>query len=283
MNDLDIQAAPLPPAPTPGPDLRRIVAYSLVTGLCPLIPIPFLDDWTRDLLRRRHTAGIAAAHGVSLGDDALKVLALGDPAFDAGGCFKGCLLGMVFKSGLYVVKKLFMKAFRTVVILLTFRSCANEFTRTFHESFLFDHALHLGVLPPLAEGVDARPRIQAVRQAIETTAAESEAGPITRIARATLLGSSGALRHAARGLSAQLRRLRRRKANEEEIRHQLDREGEEELGGLIDTLTAQVEKETAYLNQLRERLGERLAAFEDRDDATSETSEGGDDTSSKAP
>jgi hypothetical protein len=247
-------------APPAGPDLPRLVAYSLVTGLCPLIPIPFLDDWARDLLRRRHTAGIATAHGLPLDEDALSVLALGSPAFKVSGCFKGCLVGAGFKFALYVVRKLFMKAFRTVVILLTFRSCSREFSRTFHEAFLFDHALRLGALPPPKEGTDPRPRIGAVRRAIEATCAEVDTSPITRIARATLLGSRGVFRHAGRTLSRQVRSLRRRRAAEKEISRQLDLEGEEELGRLIDSLTIEVGKETAYLEGLRERLGERLAA-----------------------
>ena len=238
-------------------DLRWLVAHSLTTGLCPLIPVPFLDDWTRDLLRRRHAQSLAKAHGVDPGPDAIRLLALGEDAFDPTGCLKGCAVGAALKTVLYVLKKLFVKAFRTVVIFLTIRSCAKELTRSFQESYLLDHALRLGALPP--PGTVDRERVRAVRHAIEAVRAETDPGPLTSVFRGALKGSRGLLRQSARSLASTLRRLRQRKADEVEISNALDREGEEELGGLIDQLTNELRGEGAYLETLERRLEARLA------------------------
>jgi hypothetical protein len=257
MSETPEPAEPRPEESSPAViDLRWLVAHSFTTGLCPLIPIPFLDDWTRDLLRRRHTKSLASAHGLSLEPEAIRLLALGDDSFQFSGCFKGCLHGAALKTVLYIIKKLFLKAFRTVVIFLTFRSCAKELTRSFQESYLLDHALRLGALP--REGTAGRAQVHSVRRAIENVRAETDPGPLSSIVRGTLEGSRGLLRQSARSLSRTLRSLRRRKADEAEISSALDREGEEELGGLIDRLTADLRGEGAYLETLERRLEERL-------------------------
>jgi hypothetical protein len=57
-----------------------------------------------------------------------------------------------------------------------------------------------------------------------------------------------------------LRRLRRRGSDEQTIYHNLERQGEAELGGLADRLTAAISGETAYLRRLEELYESRLAA-----------------------
>ena len=246
-----------PSAPSEGPDLRKLVAYSVTTGLCPLIPIPFLDDWTRDLLRRRHVAGIAGSHGLQPDNEALSVLALGEQLWSPSGCLRGCLLVGLLKSSLYVVRKLFLKVFRTVMIFLTLRTCSLELSRSFHEAFLLDHGMRLGALPQDMTQIP-RERVLGLRQAVEDTVQEVDAGPVTRVVRATLASSGGLLRHAAKSLGKKLQTLRRRQTDEAEIGRQLDLEGSEELSRLIDELTTRLANETEYLEELKARLEQRL-------------------------
>ena len=234
-------------------ELRPLVAHALVVGLTPLIPVPFLDDWTRDRLRRWQVAQRAKTHDRPLDDSAISTLALDAKAFRLSGCLKGCALTAVFKAGFYVVKQLSFKIFRKIVIFFMIKDCADRFAGTLDEGVLLEHAL-LGdrLKDPSPETV------RRVRQAVETACSEVGRGPIEQIARATFQGSRSLIRHAGRELSRRLRALRR--SGSQQIAPELEKEGEEELGSLIDTLTGELEDETAYFDRLIERFEAALAA-----------------------
>ena len=138
----------------PSAELRRIVFYSLLTGLCPLIPLPFLDDWVRDVLRRRLAVELAGEHGLELADGDVRILASGDHPRTLGGCLLGCVTAAVI--GLVkVVLKIVRKLYREVLFFLTIRQCVITFSHTFHEAYMMRHALALGALasspPPVAQ------------------------------------------------------------------------------------------------------------------------------------
>lgn len=257
-----------PRADTPqddAPGLRSLVTYSLFVGLCGLIPIPFLDDWASKVLRRRSVLHLCKAQSVPVSDDEVEMLAHGDPNFELQGCLKGCFLGAFMRTALYVVRKIFTKIFRTLLFFLTVRDVLNSFSRSFHEGYLLRHSLALGVLPqgeasaypkPMQESL--RPQVISLRQAIERAYKASDHGPLTRVARTVLAGSRGMLRHLRRSLTSLLRRLRRRGASDATVEEQLRQESEAKLGGLIDSLTREISKETGYLELQRKTLEEAL-------------------------
>jgi hypothetical protein len=248
------------PDPAPPESLRRLVFYSLLTGLCPLIPIPFLDDWVRDLLRRRLVLELVRGRGLDLGGPSVKVLACGESPLTARGCLGGCFALAVVKPLFKAAVKLAAKLFRKVLVVLAVREGVLAFSITFHEAYLVRHALALGAL------AGPRPPVLAVRRAIEAARAGSGHRPIERLARRTMRGSWRLLRRGGRELTRLARRLRRSARDEEEIvRGALDLEAEERvLGGLVDELTEEIEQEDGYLRQLEQsfekHLADRLAA-----------------------
>lgn len=247
------------------PGMRSLVTFSLLTGLCALIPIPFLDDWALKWMRRRAALDACRRQGVQVSDLEIELLANGDGRFDATGCLKGCFLGALIKTMVYVVKKIFQKALRTVLFFLTLRSMLNNFSQTFHEVFLLRHALSLGTLPsgatsdyPRPQAEDPRQQAFHLRRAVEAAYGAIDHGPFTKILRATFAGSRGVLRHVARSIIRPLRNLRRHQASDADIEEQIFEQSEEELGGLINSLTQEISKETEYLKRQRATLEEML-------------------------
>ncbi|MCP3959585.1 MAG: hypothetical protein GY719_17185 [bacterium] len=242
-------------------DLRKLVSYSLLTGLCPLIPIPVLDDWARDLLRRRLVAGLVSDAGVDLGDFQVKVLACGYVPPTAGGCALGCLRLLVVKPLTFLIAVIFRKIMRKILFFLTIKDAVATFSRTFHEAYLLRHALGLGVLAEVPHTVPPAPidpRLLAVRATVEAVSRATDTRPVTTLARSLFTGSRRLLMRTARAMTRLLRRGRR--DDEERLGERLEREGEERLGGLIDELTADLEAQGGYLETLEARLEQRLVA-----------------------
>ena len=261
------------------PSLRRLVGYSLVAGLANLIPLPILDDWVRDVLRQRQAMEIARRFGVALTGAEGKVLGSGHHPASAQGCLLGCLRTLVVKPVEFLFKIVFRKIVRKVLFFLTVKDVIDTFSLTLHEGYLLRHALELGALtsPPAPQGAHGsppppgaqpaaaeaptgppRPRVLALRKAIEATCEEVDPRPIEKAARAGLRGSRRVLRRAGRSMSRRLRGLGRR-PDEQTVYERLERHGEEELGSLIDELTAAIASQTSYLEDLGRRLEARLA------------------------
>lgn len=248
---------------SPG-DLRSLVAYSLFSGLCPLIPIPILDDWARDLLRRRLVARLATASGTALAETTVKILACGYRPPGAGGCARGCLRTLVLRPVVFLAELVFRKLVRKVLFFLTVKDAVDTFSETFHEAYLVRHALRLGAVPADvdAPGGDAAappapdPRLLAVRRAVETVYRGTDTRPVTSLARSLFRGSWRLLMRTAREMTRLLRR--RRRGDEGQISERLASEGEARLGSLIDELTADLEQQGGYLTGLEAALAAAL-------------------------
>jgi len=236
-----------------GADLRRLVFFSLLTALCPFIPVPFLDDWARDLLRRRLCLEQCRRCAADVGDEGVAVLACGPSApVTAGGCVGGCLVHGVLKPTLELIGKLLTKIFRTVLIFLTAKDSIDTFSETFHVGYLVAVALERSHL------ADPRPeRILAVRRAVEITVAGVDHRPIEQLARRAFRGSRRLLRRAAANVGGLLRRLRR--SGQDELRGDLPLDQEAaRLAPLVERLAGQLASERGYLDHLRATLEENL-------------------------
>ncbi len=250
-----VKAPPIPPPPPAGEvpaGFRELVFYSLLTGLCPLIPLPLLDDWVRDLLRRRLVRDLAARGGLSLAAGPVKTLACGDTSVSATGCLRGLVVLLAVK----IVKKIFRK----ILIFLTIRDCAVTFSQTFHQAYLTRHAVGLGSLagePPPAD---------EVRRAIEAAVAEPDHRPIEKMAWRTFRGSWKLLKRGARQLYRGFSRLRRKGRDEKSLLEaDLHLEDEEQiLKGVVDELTEELLEDTGYLRQLETLFEKHMAAAEGR-------------------
>ncbi len=242
----------------PRRDLRRLVSDSVMTGLCPLIPIPLLDDWTRDLLRRRLVARLAASAGTDLSGGDAGILACGYRPPDAAGCAGGCLRALLVRPVVFLANLVFRKLMRKVLFFLTIKDAVDTFSETFHEAYLLRHALVLGVLrePILVAPDRVDPRVLELRAAVEAVVRATDTRPVTTLARSVFAGSRRLAVATAKRMTRVLRR--RRGAGEVELTRRLEREGEAGLGALIDELTRDLERRGGYLEQLETNLERRL-------------------------
>lgn len=254
MNELE-------PGPAPPSELRQIVAHSLLSGLCPLIPLPLLDDWARDLLRRKLVGRLTGSGGFPLAEDQVKVLANGISSTGPGGCLVGCLVRpLIFLSQL-----IFRKLMRKILFFLTLRDTVNTFSDTFHEGYLVRHAIERGALAsvgsgqpvaPTRGGRPVDPQVLAVRQSIERSVRATDTRPVTSLVGSLLGGSRRSLMLTARRMARLVRRGRR--ADEQKLSEQLREEGEARLGDLIDELTADLARQDSYLRHLEADFDARL-------------------------
>lgn len=152
--------------PDPALDWLLLGRYGLLVSLCALVPVPILDGWIENRLRRRLARKIAARHGKELPGAELATLA----DAPSGGC-----LGLVAAIVLWPIKKLL----KTITIVFQAKGIADTFSEVVHRSLLLEDAFEAGYLP----GDPAR-----VRRAMDQALTHVDTRPIER----TLLG---ALRH----------------------------------------------------------------------------------------
>lgn len=247
------------PAPAAGDDLHKIAAYSLVAGLCVLIPVPILDDWARDLMRKRQALELARRRGVELSDVDGKALACGYRPASPQGCAVGCLRSAVVTPIRFVVLGIFRKVVRKVLFFLTLKDVADTVSQTLHEGWLVHHALTLGALDGVTATATRTPAgpVLDVRRAIETACAEVDPRPIGKLATATVRGSRRIVRRAGRSISRLLRSSSGRR-DETVISERLASRGQAELGRLVDELAADLERQAPYLRRLEAALERHL-------------------------
>jgi hypothetical protein len=242
--------APAPPiaaaAPPIPPWFRAVVWDSLLGGLCPLLPLPFVDDIVLGRVRRRMVEGIARRSGVTLTSAQV--------AYLAGGGRGNSLPRFLLKAVLYPFKEILRKIF----YFLAIKDAADTFSLLFHQGYLLQRALAGGALRR-GGPVDEWP-VQWVTGAIHGTLAAVDTRPLRRLLR-------GALRNSERLFAATLRwlgtRLRGRAAagevaavaDEAVTRPAL---GSPEAEQLLDRMLLVLWGEKGYLERLDAELDRRL-------------------------
>ena len=136
----------------------------LVTGLCPLIPLPFVDDWAIARLRRRLITEALAERGLVITPPETARLAA-----DPGITLSGCLWAIV----LWPIKKLV----RMALFFLMAKSCLDAAAETAHRLTLLDDALEAGHLPG---------DVERVARAVNATLAVETPSPVKRALRREL-------------------------------------------------------------------------------------------------
>jgi len=241
-------------------DLHRLSLMSLMAAVCPLVPVPWLDDWAERLVRRRAVAELLRERGVDPTPADVAVLAGLEPQ-GRRGCAE-LVLWPLTGVILYAGKKLFRKVF----FVLALGDAVRAATSLFHDAYLLRHALALGELPPGTGGRLDRQEARRVRRAMEATVAETDPAPLRGALRRALAGSGRVLAGEAIRLGGWLSRQRRTAPTaggeaEERAAEALpvDRE-ETSLGGLADRLATSLGLEEGYRWELERRLEGHLAA-----------------------
>jgi hypothetical protein len=247
------------PTQTTGDPLRRLTFHALLAGLCPLIPIPFLDDQVLGWVHRRRVREALRGHGFAptAGNfqrrEAVAEVARRESKGLLAGCFRLVIIGPILK----LIIRLISKVFRKILIVLTLKDCVDRFSEAFHEGYLLHLALERGAVEEhhLDAGVSG---VMWLRWVIRTTCEEVDPRPLNQLVKGTLRGSRGLLLKASRMLGRLFRRRPRTEAEAPEAEAALDAEEEAMLGSLLDRLTAVIRGEAGYLAALEEKFAANL-------------------------
>lgn len=137
---------------------QRLAPLVLLTGMCPLIPIPLLDDYVERELLRSAIRRMALTEGRAVPEEAINTL-----VEDRSSFLVGCLWA--------IVRWPFKKLFRTVFFVLAIKDVIDIVSRNSHRLALLHHALRRDLLPAHA----AR-----VREDMDATLERVSFSPLTR-------------------------------------------------------------------------------------------------------
>lgn len=234
------------------PHFRRLTFYSVLAGLFPLIPLPFVDDWAIGLIRRRMMRELGESRDLDLTEEEVRLLA-GTGERRWPGLLKGT--AMLVRRG---VGKVVGKMFKTVFYALLLREGIHRAVETFVEGYLL---LYAAGLPQALRPAGRTPeRVRAVRAAVVSTLKEADVAAIHKAVGRSFQGSFGLLSEAAVKLGTLLTGFRSRQtaagASDEEVPLQ---EEEEILGGFVDRLAGTLWGDQEYFESLERAFDERLA------------------------
>lgn len=152
--------------------LRLVATHSVVAGLCPLIPVPFVDDMIiRRITRRMHTR-LFAAHGLTLSPAGAKALSAAPT---------GWVRGAATTVAWMPVRRLLRKA----VIVMAVKDCADVASSVFHDGWLVAHLLERGPRPDLG----STRQLEKVRKAMLETYRDIDPAPLRRALVGAFLGA----------------------------------------------------------------------------------------------
>jgi len=245
------RAAP-PPVPKAAaaavpPWFRAVVWDSLLGGLCPLLPIPFLDDVVLARMRRRMVEHLTKRWQVTLTPAQLALLSGGGRGMSAG--------RLLAKAAIYPFKEMLRK----VLYFLAIKDAVDTFSLLFHQGYLVHALLAHGALGRGGPADDGRVAVAAA--AVHGTLAATDTRPLRRLLVGVLRNSRDLVRGTVRWLAARLRRGRDAAPLVEAIAE--EGASRPELGSpdaeqLLDRLLRALWGERGYLERLDAELSRRL-------------------------
>lgn len=226
---------------------RRLTFYSVLGGLCPLIPVPFVDDWALGQVQRRMVWEVARNAGIALSSRERKILAGGE---EAG--WRGCM-GSLAWALREVIGALLGWLFRTVFYFLTIRRSVRRSSETLHLGYLFDYSLRLepAAFPPSATPEE---RAKIVRGAALKTLEQVDDHAVYQTLFRDFRRSLSLLLQAASLFRRFLPRRRKRRESDLAGESEVFRREEELLGSLVDRLSADLWGNQAYFFDLERRF-----------------------------
>lgn len=229
--------------PAPNKDLPplagRVAFLAVASGLTPLIPVPFLDDYALTQVREGMVRQILGEHGLPTPDQAVKVLAGSHVSNTLAGHVRSFLKGVL----LFPMQWLFRKVF----FVLWVKDCVDMASASLHHGFLITHAVQRGDLDAKALEGDM-PR--KVYDAIVAACAEVDSRPINQILRRLFSSSRLLMAEATRAFFNPKDRGPRTPEAAESA----------EVKSLTDRLLAELWEERGYFVTLQQHYDKHLTA-----------------------
>ncbi|MBN1210185.1 MAG: hypothetical protein JXB05_35360 [Myxococcaceae bacterium] len=228
---------PTPRPSAPPPQLGRVAFHAVASGLTPLIPIPFLDDYALRQVRERMVRAVLQEHGLPTPPKAVSVLAGSEVSTTLG----GRVLGTLKTLALLPLKKIFRKAF----LVLWVKDCVDMASYSLHHGYLLQHAVARGDLDASTLEAEAPPR---VHDAILAACKEMDSRPVNQILARLLASSRLLITEATQALRNPLRGQPR-----------VPEKGEQaEVASLADRLAAALWEQRGYFTALEQRYEKHL-------------------------
>jgi hypothetical protein len=233
---------------------RRLTFYSVLGGLCPLIPVPFADDWALGQVQRRMVWELARDRGIALSSREGRILAGGE---EPG--WPGCLGGVAWVLR-EVIGAVLAWLFRTVFYFLTLRRSVRRSSETLHLGYLFAYALRLepNAFPPSATPEE---RARILRATAMKSLRQVDDDAVYRTLIRDFRRSLSLLLQAASLFRRFLPRRRKRREADLAAESEVFRREEELLGGFVDRLSADLWGNQAYFARLETRFLSNLQAI----------------------
>jgi hypothetical protein len=217
-----------------------LLGHSVLVGLTPLLPVPFLDDHLKAYFERRLARALAASRGVVVSEDDLR--AIGEGAED--------LMAQIGKGALLLPVRLLL---RKVFLFLNVKRASDAASATYHRGYLLDVALEAGAHPPQRSASE-------LRAAIAATLDETPHSPIGAAVRLSFEGSKALLRQALAALVGTLRRMRATSTEVDLAEALKESKDRDVFASLVDRVRQAVDEiPAAYFQELEERFLEHLA------------------------
>jgi uncharacterized protein (DUF697 family) len=179
--------------PSLSPRSARIVAtHAALAGLCPLIPVPFVDDLAiRRIVRHMYTA-LFAAHGYTMPKTGAEILRASP---------SNRLRDAALAVALFPVKKVVRK----LVYVLAVKDCAEVTSATYHDGWLLARVLEDARRAGHGPSPEDPAFLRRVREATLKTYEDVDPAPLRRALVGSFLGTKVGVRHGLRSLRRLLR------------------------------------------------------------------------------
>ena len=169
--------------------LRIVATHSAIAGLCPLIPLPYVDDLLIRQVTRRMCGALFEAHGLHLTPASARALTSAPTHW---------LRGAATSLALFPARKLLRK----IVYLMAIKDCSEVASSVFHDGWLLARLLERD---PQARSLEDPRYLHKVRKAMLQTYADIDPAPLRRALVGAFLGARVGAGHAVRAVQ----RLRR--------------------------------------------------------------------------
>ncbi len=181
--------------------LKRIVFYGLLAGAAALVPIPLLDDWIFNWVRRRMFVELLRERRAVASRTGLRILAGERDGMQAGAClYKFFFLAVILP--IRFLGALLKGIFRKILFFLAAKQAADWASRAFHEGYLLRYALRSVEQDPVIP--DARAR--HIRARMRMVLRETNRSPIWGIFSGVFQMHTAILKRAAAVLTRIWRR-----------------------------------------------------------------------------
>ena len=172
---------------------RIIATHSAIAGLCPLIPLPFVDDMVIRRIHRRMCVALFEAHGLQLTPAGAKALTAAP---------SGWMRGAATSMALFPLRKVMRK----IVYLLAIKDCSEVASAVFHDGWLLAQLLeHPPAGRKAGQALDNPKYLKKVRKAMLGTYVDVDPAPLRRALVGAFLGARVGAEHAAGAVQRLLR------------------------------------------------------------------------------